>query len=127
MGQCQCSKFPCSCGTSTNFWISSEGKNTLKGCECDPNNPPVLPIETIIHIIMLSPKAKQDFLLLYPSLFPCEKEKFDVWFKENPWTKKKILDDHDYADAFQSAINKTPIYAVTLSLKPNNLGPWNGC
>ena len=127
MVNCQCTKNPCSCGTPINFWISMEGKNTLKGCVCDPNNPPVLPIETIIHLIMLSPKAKKDYELLYPSLFPCEKEKFDNWFKNNPWTKNPIWDDRAAADAFQHQLNKTPIYSVLLSLKPNAPGPWNGC
>lgn len=128
---CQCTKDPCTC--CDNFWITSTGINTLKGCECDPCNPPFLPVDTLLEIYYKIPKAKEDFWKLYPSLFPCEKEKFDKAFEKNPWaTKYELGDDMDIEDAFQKKMNTGPIYAVTLYTTPkqpiqNIPKGWPGC
>jgi len=105
----------------------------LKGCPCDPNNPVKLNLCMFLDIYIQSKKAKEDFWKLYPSLFPCEKEKFDELFAQNPWTKKYSLEDDQFIeDKFQSAMNKIPVYSVTLNTFPKKvipapLTPFKGC
>lgn len=132
MAFCQCSQDPCSC-CKKNFWISTTGVNTLKGCDGDPNNKPVLQLNMILDILFKNKVAQKDFWKLYPSLFPCEKEKFDKAFEKNPYLKKYMLaDDTDVSDKFMSWVNKTPIYSVTLNAAPkqpvqNVPSIWPGC
>ena len=105
----QCSKFPCSC--STNFWILPSGDNLLKGCECDPDNPIRLQDCFIVHALRHSCKARDDFELLCKAFFPCEKERFEILFADNPWAKKKVMDPMTVTDMFQSVMNKRiPVY-----------------
>lgn len=104
----QCKLFPCTC--STNFWILPSGDNTLKGCECDPDNPIRLQDCFILDALQHSQKARDDFCLLYPALFPCEKERFDILFQDNPFLTKKVIDPTTVSDKFQSSMNQSPIY-----------------
>lgn len=105
----QCSKHPCTC--ISNFWILPEsGRNLLKGCECDPDNPIRLQDCFIIHAVQHSQKARNDFCDLYPSLFPCEKERFDLLFGDNPMLSRKVVCQMDYEDTFQRRMNNIPVY-----------------
>lgn len=75
-----------------------------------------------LDIYTKSKKAHDDFWKLYPSLFPCEKEKFDELFAHNPWAKKySVEDDQHLEDKFQTAMNKIPVYSVTLNIAPKNV------
>lgn len=117
---CQCTTNPCTC--AENFWITATGVNTLKGCTCDPDNPIVLQLDMILHILATNTKAREEFWKLYPSLFPCEKEKFDNMFKENPWLKVHYYGNpQDINDNFQSKMNATPIYQVILNAPPKKV------
>jgi hypothetical protein len=60
----------------------------------------------IIWALQHSQKAREDFCTLYPALFPCEKERFDTLFAENPYVFKIVLCQTDYEDNFQRAMNK---------------------
>jgi len=106
----QCKAFPCTC--ITNFWILPEsGRNQLKGCECDPDNPIRLQDCFILHAIEHSQQARDDFCALYPSLFPCEKERFDILFEDNPLLTRLVLDQMTDGDVFQSRMNRRiPVY-----------------
>jgi hypothetical protein len=109
----QCKTFPCTC--ISNFWILPEsGKNLLKGCECDPDNPIQLQDCFVIHAIQHSYKARKDFCDLYPSLFPCEKERFDLLFGENPMLTRVVQDETAYEDTFQRRMNNIPVYTSGL-------------
>jgi len=109
----QCRQHPCTC--ISNFWILPEsGKNLLKGCECDPENPIRLQDCFILHAIQHSQKARDDFVRLYPALFPCEKERFDLLFQDNPMLTRLVLDDREDADTFQRRMNRIPVYTSGL-------------
>jgi|GEM_PF-3882481 len=106
----QCQQFPCTC--STNFWILPSGVNTLKGCECDPENPIRLADCFILHALQHSMKARADFEALYPTLFPCEQERFELLMEESPYLFKLVLDERDDADAFQRRMNDIPVHVA---------------
>jgi hypothetical protein len=107
----QCSRTPCTC--SSNFWILKSGENKLKGCECDPCNPVRLQDVFILCALQQSQKARDDFCKLYPALFPCEKERFDLLFRDNPHLTKILLDPTKREDMFQGAMNKRiPVYTA---------------
>lgn len=110
----QCKQHPCTC--IDNFWILPEsGRNLLKGCECDPDNPIRLQDCFVLHAIQHSAKARKDFCDLYPSLFPCEKERFDVLFGDNPLLTNLVVDSTSYEDTFQRRMNNIPVYTSGLN------------
>ena len=111
----QCQQYPCTC--STNFWVLPSGVNTLKGCECDPENPIRLQARFILHAIEQSQKARDDFNLLYPALFPCEQERFDTLFEENPLLTRLVVSQIQSADTFQRRMNNIPVHTA---------GPYGG-
>jgi len=82
----------------------------LKGCECDPDNPIMLQDCFILHAIQHSHKARKDFCDLYPSLFPCEKERFDILFEDNPLLTNLVVDMTTNEDRFQRRMNDIPVY-----------------
>lgn len=86
----------------------------LRGCECDPNNPVRLPDCFIIHALQTSQKARDDFNRLYPVLFPCEKERFDILFEDNPFNAKLREDQTVTEDKFQRKMNQIPVYTSIL-------------
>lgn len=105
----QCKQHPCTC-INTNFWILPEsGRNLLKGCCCDPENPVRLQDCFILHALQNSQKARDDFCKLYPSLFPCEKERFDILFQDNPFLIKKRECTTRTSDTFQRRMNNIPV------------------
>jgi hypothetical protein len=106
----QCSQFPCSC--ACNFWITASGVNTLKGCECDPNNPIRLQDCFIIWSIQHSIKARLDFCKLWPALFPCEKERFEILFRDNPRYERLWQCPTTVEDRFQSRMNRIPVHTA---------------
>lgn len=107
----QCVQHPCTC--ISNFWILPEsGRNELKGCECDPDNPIRLQDCFILHAIEHSQKARDDFCLLYPSLFPCEKERFDLLFQDNPMLTRLVVDETSSEDTFQRRMNNIPVHTA---------------
>jgi hypothetical protein len=106
----QCRQFPCTC--STNYWILSSGTNTLKGCECDPDNPIVLQDCFILDALEHSQLARTDFCKLYPALWPCEKERFDLLFRDNPGLVFLVKDCTTSEDTFQARMNRIPVYTA---------------
>lgn len=107
----QCKQHPCTC--ITNFWIlPKSGDNLLRGCECDPDNPVRLQDCFILHAIQHSQKARDDFCKLYPSLFPCEKDRFDTLFADNPMLSRKVTDCTTSEDTFQRRMNRIPVYTA---------------
>ena len=106
----QCVQFPCTC--ADNFWITKSGVNQLRGCECDPNNPIRLPDIFIVNILQGSNVACDDFDKLWPSLFPCEKERFEILFRDNPRYKKMFLCPTEAEDRFQSRMNNIPVHTA---------------
>jgi hypothetical protein len=106
----QCTQFPCTC--ADNFWIISSGINQLKGCECDPDNPIRLQEYFIIWALQHSAIACRDFDLLYPALFPCEKERFDIIFRDNPRYKRMWACPTEMEDRFQSRMNDIPVHTA---------------
>lgn len=107
----QCQQFPCTC--ISNFWILPEsGRNLLKGCECDPDNPIQLQDCFIIHAIEQSQKARTDFCLLHPALFPCERERFDLLFGDNPFLSRLREDTTTTSDTFQRRMNNIPVHTA---------------
>jgi len=110
----QCKQHPCTC--IDNFWILPEsGRNLLKGCECDPENPIRLQDCFVLHAIQHSTKARKDFCDLYPSLFPCEKERFDILFGDNPLLTNLVVCSMNYEDTFQRRMNNIPVYTSGLN------------
>jgi hypothetical protein len=110
----QCQQHPCTC--IQNFWILPEsGNNLLKGCPCDPDNPVQLQDCFILHAIQTSQLARDDFCKLYPSLFPCEKERFDILFEDNPFLTKLRECTTDTSDTFQRRMNNIPVYTSGLN------------
>lgn len=110
----QCKQHPCTC--ISNYWILPEsGENTLKGCVCDPDNPIRLQDCFILWAIEHSQQARDDFCKLYPSLFPCEKERFDLLFGDNPLLSKLVVCQTDYEDTFQRRMNNIPVYTSGLN------------
>jgi len=103
-----CAKLACTC--TSNFWIISSGDNQLKGCCCDEENKIVLDDDFILHALQHSPKAWKDFWVLYPSLFPCEKERFDQLFSANPYMLKQVKDEQVFSDQSQELWNKQGIH-----------------
>jgi len=103
----QCTQFPCTC--ADNFWITESGVNQLKGCECDPDNPIRLQDRFIIYALQHSHVACRDYDRLYPSLFPCEKERFDILFTDNPRYKRIWLCPTEAEDRFQTRMNDIPV------------------
>lgn len=96
----------------------------LKGCECDPENPPKIPVCDIVWAMSHSPKAWTDFWVLYPSLFPCEKEKFDSYFAKHPFSLKQVQDEQVVEDKMQSLWNKQGVYVMKPKVtKPTYLPP----
>jgi hypothetical protein len=109
----QCKQHPCTC--ISNFWILPEsGKNMLKGCPCDPCNPVMLQDCFILHALQTSQRARDDFDKLCPSLFPCEKERFEILFKDNPALTKLRQCTTEITDTFQSRMNRIPVYTSGL-------------
>jgi hypothetical protein len=106
----QCRAYPCTC--SRNFWILLSGDNLLKGCECDPDNPIRLHECFIFHAITHSARARHDFDVLYESLFPCEKERFTLLFRDNPMLSRLVVDCTTASDQFQSRLNRIPVYTA---------------
>lgn len=107
----QCKQHPCTC--VTNFWILPEsGDNLLRGCCCDPENPIRLQDCFILHAIQHSQVARDDFNKLYPVLFPCEKERFDTLFADNPMLSRKVTDCTTSEDTFQRRMNRIPVYTA---------------
>lgn len=105
----QCLQHPCTC--IQNFWILPEsGDNLLKGCLCDPDNPIRLQDCFIIHAIQHSQLARDDFDKLCNSLFPCERERFEFLFRDNPMLSRKVVCQTDSEDMFQRRMNKIPVY-----------------
>lgn len=105
-----CAAFPCTC--TDNYWILSSGDNQLKGCCCDEENPIVLDDDFIIHALQKSPKAWKDFWVLFPSLFPCEKERFDHLFEGNPWLFKQVQSEQAFLDYSMAKWNKEGVMTV---------------
>jgi len=101
---------PLACTCTTNFWILVSGDNQLKGCCCDEENPVVLGDEFIIYALQHTPKAWKDFWVLYPSLFPCEKERFDQLFAANPYLIKQVTNEQSAEDQAQGLWNKQGIH-----------------
>ena len=106
----QCTAYPCTC--ARNFWILLSGDNLLKGCECDPENPIRLQDCFIMHAISHSSLARKDFDTLYPALFPCEQERFQLLFGDNPMLSRLIEDPMLNSDVFQSKMNRIPVYTA---------------
>lgn len=107
----QCKQHPCTC--ITNFWVLPEsGKNLLKGCECDPDNPIQLQDCFILHAIQTSQQARDDFCRIYPALFPCEKERLDLLIQDNPFLSKLSEDQTTTTDTFQRRMNNIPVYTA---------------
>jgi hypothetical protein len=106
----QCSQYPCTC--ACNFWITASGVNQLKGCICDPKNPIRLQDCFIVDALQRSIKACKDFDLLWPSLFPCEKERFETLFRDNPRYRKMWACTSKYEDTFQRRMNNIPVRTV---------------
>ena len=118
----QCQLFPCSC--TRNFWILSSGVNTLKGCwlDCEPDpltgiqqQDPLNPIQLhdcfIVHAITHSRKARTDFDILFPALFPCEQDRFTRLVTWNPMDTRLVVDPITESDIFQSSLNRRiPVY-----------------
>ena len=105
----QCKAFPCTC--LSNFWVLPEsGKNLLKGCECDPDNPIQLQDCFILHAIEQSQKARDDFDTIYPALFPCEKERLDALINDNPLLSRLRECDTVTTDTFQRRMNNIPVH-----------------
>lgn len=98
----------------SNFWILKSGDNLLKGCECDPDNPIRLQDCFILHAIQHSQKARDDFNALCPALFPCERERFEILFRDNPLLTQKVVCETDYEDTFQRRMNRIPVYTSGL-------------
>jgi len=82
----------------------------LKGCDCDPDNPIALQDCFIIHAIQMSQVARTDLCTLYPALFPCEKERLDLLFTDNPFLSKLRECVTDTTDTFQRRMNNIPVY-----------------
>ncbi len=84
----------------------------LKGCCCDPENPIRLQDGFILNAIEHSIKAREDLNLLFPALFPCEQERLELLFARNPLASTLEVDPTEYADAFQKALNRIPVYTA---------------
>jgi hypothetical protein len=84
----------------------------LRGCPCDPLNPVRLQDCFILHAIQHSQVARDDFCLLYRSLFPCEKERFDLLFADNPMLSRKVTDCTTSEDTFQRRMNNIPVWTA---------------
>jgi len=91
---------------SSNFWLNESNENLLKGCCCDPDNPIRLGDCFIVCALQQSPKARQDFCLLYPALGECEKERFDILMRDNPFLFKLVKDPTTVTDEFQASQNR---------------------
>tara|TARA_Y100001970_G_C14156453_1_gene815863 strand:+ start:688 stop:1032 length:345 start_codon:yes stop_codon:yes gene_type:complete len=79
-----------------NFWIRSNGQNTLKGVEDDLSNPPVLPAHLILEFLSdNNQKARDDFLALLPSMTENERERLEniYAFSTKPKDYPQILED----------------------------------
>ena len=79
-----------------NFWIRSDGQNTLKGVEDNLTNPPVLPAHLILEFLSdNNQKARDDFLALLPSMTEDERERLEniYAFSTKPKDYPQIVED----------------------------------
>jgi hypothetical protein len=88
------------------WWISDEGVNTLKGVEGDASNPPILPLEYIVHFLRTIPAARRDFELLYPTMLVEEQTRLATII---PTSYYLIQNYQDREDAFMARFNKASI------------------
>ena len=92
------------------WWISQTGRNTLKGVEGDPSNPIALPDHLIIRFLATIPKARFDFVKIFPTLLPEEQDRLRSLIEQRPFLKTKILqNEQDNTDEFQKRLNEGPI------------------
>lgn len=92
------------------WWISQTGRNTLKGVEGDPYNPIALPDHLIIRFLATIPKARFDFVKIFPTLLEEEQERLLELIEQRPFLKTKILQsDQENSDEFQKRLNEGPI------------------
>ncbi len=77
----------------------------------------------ILHALEHSPKAWKDFWILYPSLFPCEKERFDLLFAANPYLTKQVQDEQVFSDKNMNLWNKQGIHLGGAPPLATNLPP----
>lgn len=87
----------------SNYWIRSNGQNTLKGVEGDPENPPVLPDHLILEFLSDgNQKARDDFNALLPSMSDLERERLSTLFAFSTKPQKYV---QEIEDGFQSSMN----------------------
>ena len=89
----------------SNFWINAGGKNTLKGSDTNPLNPPVLTDIMILEFLKMYPKARADFYQLLPSMLPEEQFRLENLIQEHPSVMKTEKYQQVQEDDFQSSMN----------------------
>jgi hypothetical protein len=67
----------------------------------NPENPAVLEDFLIIQVLEMSPKARHDFNIIFPTLLPEEQERLSNLITENPRISLLETDDQTYYDNIQ--------------------------
>jgi len=92
------------------WWYSKSGQNMLKGVIDDPTNPIVLPDEFILDFLSKIPKARFDFVTIFPTLLPEEQTRLQDIIDRNPFVKTKIIqEDSENSKLFEDRLNSGPI------------------
>lgn len=88
-----------------NWWINTNGKNTLKGVENDPDNPILCQSDDILYFMQQYPDAYDGFFVMLPSLLPEERARLQRLIEENPNINTPLEEPIVYSDNLQKAWN----------------------
>lgn len=94
----------------SNWWIDNTGRNTLKGVPGDDSNRPILTDDEIVSFLGRIPKARFDYLRLFPTMLPEEQDRLNEILDHHPFVRDKLIEDpQTNADKFSQSLNKGPI------------------
>ena len=92
-----------------NWWVDeATGLNNLSGTSDDP----VLPDRTILEFLKQYAVARQDFLLIVPTMTPAEQTRLNDLVQENPGAMRSELPPQVREDRVQKKWNTTGIRTV---------------
>lgn len=98
--------------TQNNWWIGDSGKNMLRGDPDDPKNPPILGNDLILEFLHRIPQAREDFLVMLPSLTIQERSRLELLVENAPFIAKLPESLPEESDAFMHKMNTAGVYTT---------------
>jgi len=95
--------------TDRTWWYDDGGTCLLKGVPDDPLNKVRLPDNFILSFLWKIPVARDQFVVILPSLLPEEQDRLNTLIDTNPYVKILMPCPQDVTDSVQRKWNRSGV------------------